>query len=366
MTEDNKLTPEDSISIEKWNNIGSATTDAAMRRFLVPWFENARELIRADFPIHSIEEIVTDLSKINEDIVVLGSGPSMDKVLDDITGYNHICLCGPTNVAAMALHGKRPRAIVVADSNPLQYEILRDLRSYWLSSTPVILPVTASPLWYSKDSVFDRENLYFYLPYVTHLNDIDYPFNHILKALFPSVNRWIAQAGSVSNTMLTVAEMIRNESAGEPCVYVGVDCCGWLTDPPIYRSPSAVNDRGTLVRREVPWHKAQIDAIRSDAIAIKSDPFDLETTVVSLGYAIQMLYLIHNYTSANQKETQYVLIEESSRLFNTLCDGIVIPEVPANEIGYDELPPYETAWAYKAMLKLIKYVTERYVIKEAE
>lgn len=368
MTEDLKLTPEEQASIDQWNGSTAApTTDAAMRHFLPSWFANARELIRANFPIQSLEKLVDSIQEepIHE-MALLGSGPSLTNIAGAIAKREHgfplfpVVMCGPTGVGACQLAGVRPDIIVVADSNPIQYELLRDL--YGQDSGPhrkiIVLPVTASPLWYSKDSIFLREYLYFYLPYISELGDTDLAFNHILKALFPEVNRFIAQAGSVSSTMLSLADMIAGDDP-EWRINLGFDFCGWLTNPPRYRAPAAKRvygcDEGDFIEKKEAWHQAQIDAIRDDAIVVSSSPSDIETTRVSLGYAIQILYLLHSYGSGAGRENRYRMFADSLRLYRTLAPGVTIPAIidPSAERSID--PIAEEHWAYKTLLKVIEY-----------
>lgn len=370
MTEDRKLTPEEQSAINTWNNDAANITDAAMKAFLPSWFDNMRQLIQANFKLHSIEEIIERVSEWPaKNILVLGSGPSIPSILKNMDAKETLSLCGPTCYGAMLIAGCDPDILVVADSNPIQYEMLRDLKDPYTWTQKVILPVTASPLWYGKDSIFNRNNLYFYLPYLSYLGDTDYAFNHILHALFPEVHRWIAQAGSVSNAMLTIADMICGEDS-EKKVRIAVDCCGWLTNPPQYRAPSAKRvDLASYCHQyaesKEEWHQAQIDSIRKDALIIPSSPFNLESTKISLGYAIQMLYLIHNYSQGDNRKERYSLIEESARLFNTLCPEVTIPEKKACELESAIEPLDEENWAYKAMLKLIDY-TNKVEVKEVQ
>lgn len=358
MTDDGKVTPEEQAKIDVWNEASVDVTDAAMRFFLPKWFANIRELIRARFTPNSIEMLVEKLQYGEKVIAVLGSGPSMDEVLRHIPYERTLTLCGPTCVGAMLLNGHTPDVLVVADSNPIQYEIVRDLYAPDKAAKQrIILPVTADPSWYNKDSIFKRENMYFFLPYVSYLGNTDYAFNHVLKVLSPEVHRWIAQAGSVSNVMLTVADMICGDDP-EKRVFVAVDCCGWLTDPPLYRAPAASLVNGAYKESDKQWHKDQINAIRNEAIRIPSIPFDLETTKISLGYAIQMLYLIYNYSQGKGRSDRYSFIAESTRLFDTLSPKRTYPVLHAWNIANGIETLREKDWAYKCMLDIIDFTNK--------
>jgi len=343
------LTPEQKASIDKFNSLGSEITDSAMMFFMDSWFSNARALIKSDFLLHSLQEFVT--KPRGRDFIVLGSGPSISKISENIPGGKTI-LCGPTCVGALTRYDVRPSAIVVADSNPEQYQhvLHSDISKPYLMD--VILPVTADPSWYAPESIFDRSRLYFYLPYLTYMGDIDIGFNHILKALFPEVPWRVNQAGSVSNLALNVADWCCGTDPNKR-IYIAVDN-SWIKGGP-RRAPLCYDTppeslKGFWDHSERP-RKDLIDVPYIGGVTIQSD-------ILSLHYAIMLFYLIHEWVRDFPfKRNRYCLVEESSWLYDEVAHDVHFSVYPSESIGKgidDSHGYYEDSWAYKVMLKLVE------------
>jgi hypothetical protein len=350
---ENKLTSEMQETINNWNDHASEVTDNAMQTFIPTWFGNIRSLIASKIPLQSINLLV-EMFASKKRFVVLGSGPSIPSILDGLPySPERAILCGPTAIGALLIKGFSPDLLVVADSNPIQYSIIRDLNPD-VGSWKVALPTTADPSWYAEDSIFKPSQIYFYHSFLSVLDNIDLAYNHILKALVPEADRYLAQAGSVSNAMINLLYLICGEDASKR-IYLGIDCCGWLTNPPQMRAPAArALIDGSYEEAKLEWHSDQIRVAAINEIVLPFKPFDLHTTLTSLGYAVQMLYLIHCYSQFPGMENRFAILNESMPLLSYAASEIYMPVVKASEILFDSGSLAEENWAYAAMMKLIK------------
>jgi Protein of unknown function DUF115. len=356
--ENGKLTDSENASINAWNEHAGEVTEEAMRHFLASWFTNARALIKANFVPQSIEKLCEKLED-KQSIVVLGSGPSVTNIVKNIPKDPNIAIfCGPTAVGASLVENRKPDVVMVADSNPLQYDILRDLSPSDAKNWILVLPVTADPSWYSEESIFDRKNMYFYLPYLSFFASTDLAYNDILRVLFPDVHRWIVQAGSVANAMLSFADMCCGNSETKR-IYLGIDCCGWLGTEyvsPLLRAPAAeLQLDGKYKVSFENWHIDQNIAAAENALILDYSGMKLQTNLTSLGYAIQMLYLVNNYMEGEYRKDRFIMLIESCALFyKASLESVTMPTCLSSDIGSSKNLISSDRWAYNAMLKIIE------------
>jgi len=344
------LTPAQAASVAKWNSLGARITDASMIAFFDEWFTNARLLIKADFPIHSVEELTGRLGLAHKTFTILGSGPSLLGVAQKLPTPHEALFCSPTALGALTREGIRPTALIVADSNPQQYMHLVESRIFRPDILDVVLPVTADPAWYGPDSILSRHRLFFYLPYMDWMGDVDIGFNHILKNLFPEVHKYISQAGSVSNLALNIADMACGEDPSKR-VYIGVDCSwvkGGLTKAPLRFD---LADHGKVLREAYELMQKP----RSDLAEVTFYDQTIQTDLISLSYAINMFYIIHqNILERPYSAKRYALIPEASKLFRATFPNLLIPWVLPGDTAQAINIEGEEAWAYKAMLALVE------------
>lgn len=214
-----KLESSEQAIKDAWNDHGTEQTEATMLANLMPWFYNAGTLLRSGFEIQSLT-LLKDKFASKTRIVLLGSGPSMAKILSDlIPTEDFLLVVGPTGVSATLCAGLKPHVVMVADHKPEQYGVIRDLDPDNIEDWIFVLPVSADPSWYDSESIIKPSQCYFYMPFLKDENGTDNPFNHILTALFPEVHLYIAQAGSVGNAMIGLSEMLCDKDPSKRVYY---------------------------------------------------------------------------------------------------------------------------------------------------
>jgi hypothetical protein len=351
---DGKLSPTERDEIAAWNSHGLEVTDVTMRKFLPSWFDNIRALIHSNIPLQNIDELIPKFES-KRSIVILGSGPGAITIARDLpyNDPNILLICGPTCAGTVLANKRRPDILMVADSNPEQYEVIRELDPDDIFDWDIVLPVTAASNWYDNDSIFHWSQLHFYFPFLDYLGSGDLAYNDILCALFPGVHKYIKQAGSVGNAMIGLADMLCGESSSKR-IYAGIDCCSWL-DPLILRAPAAVknlNGSYSTITSELQKRQAVIES--EDAFTLKTLDRTLQTNLTSIGYAIQMFYLFHQMSRNSDRANRFVLLSESARLFSFLAKGIRLPIIHSYEVGMSINPVSSDEWAYNTMLELIR------------
>ena len=353
---DGKLTPEEIALKDSWNDHGSDVTEATILKSLMPWFTNAGNLLRSGFALQSLDAMVPKYTD-RESIVLLGSGPSVSEIVTSLPrDPKTLLVCGPTAVATLLTCGRSPDIVMVADSAPEQYTVIRDLDPDDIAFWRFVLPVTADPSWYSHGTILRPDQIYFYLPYLKDRDGTDNNFNKILKALFPDIHLYIAQAGSVFNAMLGLSEALCKDSSSKR-VYLGADCCGWLTDPPRLRSYDAEKQEDGTYRPILSPRQVNQNRIESEgSMRIPSPGFDLQTNLVSLAYAIQMLYMVHIATRTQATEHRYVMLTESLRLFQAAAPLEACPTCRAQDVGktFNSELLSSPEWQYNVMLGLMR------------
>ena len=353
MTNDT-LSLEEQKEIDAWNLQGSEITDSTMRSFLPSWFANIRALIRSGIEIQSLE-LLTSRYDYKKSIIILGSGPSAVEITQGLKRTpDMMLLCGPTCLGTVLAASLRPDIVVVADSNVQQYEAVRDLDPDDIAQWHFALPITASSAWYDKQSILSPSQLYFYLPFMDFMGSGDLAYNDIQSCLFPEIHRYIKQAGSVGNTMMGISEMLCGEDASKR-VYLGIDCCGWMTKIPKKRAPAAVKKPdGTYEMITSDLQKIQNEQASVEALYIKTPCSDLETNIISLGYALQMLFLVHQFTRSADRADRYIMLAESSRLFTAISPEIIFPRMDIRKISPWQYLLSTEDWAYNSMLDFIR------------
>jgi len=349
------LTSEEQAAIDAFNAEGIKVSENALAHFMPSWFANIRKLIQAPYVVlHPVDDLVQVFSR-RQHIVVLGSGPSAVQIARDLPRNDPgiALICGPTCVGTLLAADRKPDIVVVADSNPEQYETLRDLAPSDSRQWKIVLPVTADPSWYAKSSILDMRNLYFYLPYLSYFGSVELAYNDILKTLFPDIRRYISQAGSVGNTMLVLANLIAGESPLAR-VHLAVDCCGWLSDPPILRAPAARKRYDGSYEALIDERTAKKNAAESiETLKLSASPYELQTNLTSLNYAVLMFFIIHQLQDP-KIPNRFSLLSESSALFRAVNPEALIPSIHALEVGMPSDPLYSPNWAYSTLLKLIE------------
>jgi hypothetical protein len=342
-----QLTPENQAAIDQFNTLGSSITDTTMQNFIPQWYTNIRRLLKTSFPLHNVEELSTRLHKQFDSFTVLGSGPSAPEICASLPKGRQALFCGPTALGALSLSDLRPTALIVADSSPKQYLYLKETRLRKPHMLDIVLPITADPLWYDENSVCDRSRLYFYLPYYDYMGDTNIAYNHIMKALFPEVTRYIAQAGSVAATALNVANMCCGEDADKR-IYVGVDC-SWTKGGP-RRSPMRfpLDDYSAVMKD---WFEKS--SAPAPAASISFGEETIESDLLSLGYAVQVLYLMNYYTNLPYASSRHVLLTPSAKLYRAAAPDVVMP-LAKEPFGPNYFSFGEDKWPYKVMLKIIE------------
>ena len=345
-----ELTPKQEASIAQWNSFGLDITETSMKTYMDSWFSNMRSLIGSHFTLHSVEELVSQLSDFKT-FTILGSGPSVPKIAPLLPQPHEAIFCGPTCLGALTRDGIRPTALIVADSSPDQYQHVVESELLLPNILDVVLPITADPLWYNEASILNRSHLYFYLPYMDFMGDIDIGFNHILKSLFPEVNRWIAQAGNVANTMLNVADMCCGEFIDKR-IYIGVDNSWIKGEPP--RAPLRFDPSQHSKALQTFWENNTRP--RTDIIALPFHGKVIHTDLVSLGYAINLFYIIHSWERDRPyAKNRYALISQASSLYQAASPDLSIPIVYPEDTAQDGISPdKEDSWAYKVLLGLVE------------
>jgi hypothetical protein len=346
-----ELTPAQKDSINQWNALGGQITEAAMRHFLDSWFHNIRSLLKANFTLHSVEELTSRLGHDYETITVLGSGPSISEIARRLPAPHGAILCGPTALGALTREGIRPTTVVVADSNPEMYCHIVETKLSRPRTLDVVLPVTADPSWYAEDSILNRSRLYFYLPYLDFMGDTDIGFNHILKQLFPEVQRWIGQAGSVGNLAMNIADMSCGESA-EKRIYVGLDC-SWIKGRSV-RAPLRFDLARHSPMLQHFWDASLHHIENNPIIELPFRNDVVQTDLLQIGYAINLFYLMHSWMRRPYSKDRYALISYASSLYFALPPKLEIPVVAPEQTAGKHTPVCEETWAYKTLLSLVE------------
>ena len=348
-----QLTAEEKDAVAKWNEHGQEVTDNALKRFVPDWFSNIRALIQSNIAIQSLNDLALQFTS-KKNFIILGSGPSASDIARSLPDRDDtMVICSPTCVGALLVENRKPDVVMVADSNPQMYEIIRDLEIYGIEDWKFALPVTADKAWFLPNSIVKPSQIYFYLPFMDNMGSTDIAYNDILKALFPEVHRYICQAGSVGNAIFGFVDMICGDDPSKR-VYIGVDCCSWLTNPPRMRALAAkciISDY--YEPYEIDIQKVQAKQESEDALVIPTMAFPLQTNLTSLGYAIQMLYIVHFSSLTKERENRFVFLRESVRLFSAIASECTIPSLLSCDVGNNEQPLQGKEWSYNAMLKLI-------------
>lgn len=350
-----QLSPEQKASVAKWNQLGLNVTEAAMRHFIATWFSNIRSLIKADFPLHNIKELADRLGENYQTFTILGSGPSLTEILHSLPDPYGALFCSPTALGAFGRAGVRPTAVIAVDSNPQLYMHLVESDIFRPDTLDIVLPITADPAWYTE-SVASRDHLFFYLPFLDYAGDTNLALNHAFLSLVPEVQRWwISQAGSVVNTALNFADMCCGDSPDKR-IYLGVDC-SWIKGKPTrapLRYPPAAHSK---VLREA-WELMQGPNPGVAEIPYRHEV--IQTDLLSMTYAINMLYIIHMWETpgfaqyAPCKEHRYALIDTASKLYRALSPKVEMPHVSPRKTNRIRDPGRMKGWAYKVMLSLIE------------
>lgn len=345
------LTPKQQAEIDRWNSEHAAPkTEEALQHFTPIWFENLRRLIKSDFKPQNITDLC-DVFRSFSQAILLGSGPSVPHIAPHLHGPGILITCGVTCLPALLLEGIDPHILVISDPNPELYDLVVKLKPKRIKQYRVLLPVTADSRWYSPDSVFSPEQLFFFLPYLSYMGEVELGFNVILRTLIPEVTHFIAQSGSVSNAALCFLNMLFDNDASKR-IYLAVDNCWWLTEPAQLRAPYAEpNDCGGYDRIEAPLVKTLVG---QPTLPLRDGKLALQSDSVSMGYAIQMLFLIHSFQKNNAAPVdRYRIVGESSHLYKA-AGAAYLPLTKATNLRCDgKRRCKRETWAYDAMLKLI-------------
>jgi len=342
-----ELTDEQKNSLVQWNKLGEKLTDNTLAKFLPSWFTNMRSLIQANFPLHNVGELATKLASLHKDIVVLGSGPGIETICSRLSSTPCVVLCGPTAIGALSHADVWPSAIVVADSSKDQYLHVVESAPMDFDAFNIVLPVHADPAWYGPKSPFSRSRLYFYLPYIDYMGNIDLGFNHIMKALFPDVPIYIGQGGSVAVTALNFADMICGTDSNRR-IYLGAEF-SWAKDKP--RRATLRFDPSRYSEPIRAWHEANMVKPPENVIDVEGLDGMLQTDLLSVTYAVQFFWDIHSKIQSRPLlKNRFVLLHDAARLFRSVTKA----SLPCVKAPGDPLPSdADEYWAYKIVLGLV-------------
>ena len=93
----------------------------------------------------------------------------------------------------------------------------------------------------------------------------------------------------------------------------------------------------------------------------------IQTDVVTATYAIQLLYIIHEWQiNFSFKAHRYALIKEAAKLYEAAAPNILKPLVYAADTSSTVSPLYDEHWAYSTMLKIIESTTAVYAKMKGE
>ena len=339
---------EQKAAIDELNAFGEAVSDGAMNRFIVQGFPNISRLLRARFPVHSLEELTNRLGARYGTFIVMGSGPSIPEVLKRLPPNPGAILCGPTALGALLAQGITPTALVVADADQQQYLHVLESRLDHPQLLDIVLPIQADPIWYSEKSVIDRERLFFYLPYQDFKGMVNTEFNYILKSLFPNIRYYVTQAGSVSALALNVADIACGDDPAKR-VCMAVDCC-WRKGGP-RRAPLRYEPYCYGSEMNVWWKGNQFD--NRPIIDLKHDDIDVQTDIISLTYMTQVLWQIHaNLKNKPEYRERYSWISPSADLLLAVASPTDFPMLDPEAVGQTVVGPEN--WAYTTLAKLTR------------
>jgi hypothetical protein len=346
------LTPEQKLAVDQWNSLGQQISDNAFKSFFDSWFSNARSLIKASesFKLQSVKDFIERIGPLYKTFTVLGSGPSLTEIARSLPSPHGALFCGPTAVGALTREGIIPTAIIVADSSVEQYAHIVESKVLYPYTIDVVLPVTCDPQWYSPETVLGLGHLYFYLPYMSFEGSTDVGYNHILKALFPEIPWQITQAGCVVNAALNVADWCCGNDPDKR-IYIGADF-SWLKGKAPRAPMRFTREHYSPLLQSFHdfWEKPQVE--------VAEIPYGDEVVVTelkSLGYAINMCYLIHEWwRDLPGRKTRYALIYEASKLFKAVAPDVNIPNLYAKFTDHTPQFLYEDNWAYKVLLGLVE------------
>ena len=351
-----KLTPSEQSSIDQFNALGEELTDNGMKHFFESWFSNMRSLIKADFYIRPVKELADKIGPDHSTFIVLGSGPSIVEILRRLPCPTPPVFCGPTAIGALIREGIFPTAVIVADTKDEQYRHVVESKLARPDLLNVVLPVNCDPSWYDRDSILNRNHLYFYLPYVDFQGSIEVEFNVIIKTLFPEVKGWyIKQAGSVAQVAVNFASMCCAQDPAKR-IYIGVDC-SWLKGGPL-RAPLRFDiERHGKALRDF-W--ANTLQPRDDLIEIPYGDQTILADTIGLTYGIQLFNLIHTYErDAPWTKDHYVLIDVASKLYFAAAPDVDMPLIKPEDTDRSWTHTKSESWAFKVLVGLAQLL-ERY------
>lgn len=128
--------------------------------------------------------------------IIAGSGPSLEDYLPLMRSWPGIIICAATNVAALLAHGVQPHYVLAVDANPelqLHLENISDAPS--ANTINLLLPITADP----ETALAWPHGRFWHLDFIQGGADLNNPFNSFQCLLFPYIDFYLTQAGSVTN-----------------------------------------------------------------------------------------------------------------------------------------------------------------------
>lgn len=184
------------------------------------WMDNVRQFLM-DGPRDYLT--INDLFPTSYDgatIVVTGSGPSLMEDAERLHDIETTVIAGATNLSYLIQQGCTPDILMVADCNPILWVLANEWRDC-LRDTKVVVPFTASPLWWRRPI---GKGPYFYknLLQIRDLRPDEYAPNIMYTSLFPR-GPFILQAGCVTNAMLLLIDHLWQRWGVKRVVLLGVD-----------------------------------------------------------------------------------------------------------------------------------------------
>lgn len=242
--------------------------------------------------------------------IIVGSGPSLERHLDDLRRWPGIIICAPTNALALLAHGVVPHYMLAVDSNPeigLYTENIAQVPG--AQAINLLLPTTADPETAAKWP-FRR---FWYMDFLQGGNGLNNPFNSFQCAIFPLISYYLTQAGSVVNCAIMLPMTWGDMGLADikKVFLFGVDC-GYPQGKSRVARYKYYSDRGEFDRHEAP----PVAGVRSSPEVMSANGILTEDS--QLGYKRSLLTVWWSFFY-RAIEKVYVEGKENQRTYD--CDA---------------------------------------------
>ena len=268
------------------------------------WIINARSNGLLDPPIRSVHDLVSDGIDERDELVVCGSGPSLDNDLDKLTCNPAVIVANHSNLATLLYFNVRPDYVLITDAGSATYERLaRDVLPHFDTSfIRFILPTHTSPKLVELLRAYSIEP-YFFVNLATSIAQTEEQnrYNDILQAMTPSLSYLDAngnsmvpamvQCGCVSNASLIFAVFLALNGQPLKRVYLsGVD----FSFPNGFNRCTTVRyeDDRCIVEKNPPRHPNDPPLMKLAG---------LDTDIVQFAYYNDLKFIASNLASMSPK-----------------------------------------------------------------